>query len=374
MWLLAAAFLSGCGFTDSAPRCEMGQEHTIAQAAGLGFDDLALTTHGERTFAVWSDAAGLYAATLTKEGSVALRTTRIGQRCAGGIAAVSHDAGAAVACVRPFNGDADHGQTSLIELNESLSIVRTRVLGDAGRASQGVDIAQHAGELAVVWQDSAIDHTRLLLWRGSHEHQHEPEALILSSPQSVPAEPSLTWVGKRLFVMWSEASTTPSDRERRLVLSRGDGAPTVVTTVMHEDPTPRLRELNGELYLAFRDKRGGRKPGLYVSKVSDRGSLHGELSRLSRADAKAGPAIVPCFDGLLAVAPRTFGGGKFVGINWVDKTLTRASQERQFYEDSRQFALAAGACVGDHALLLIGEQGRPERPVTKLRSVGFRCQ
>ncbi len=363
--------LFGCGFTESPPRCVMGAEHTITRAAGLGFDDLALTTRGTVTFAFWSDAAGLHGATLTDKGSVGLRPTRLGARCEGGIAATAVEGGAVLACVRPFNGEASHGEVSLLDVNESLSIVRQRVLGEAGRASRGVDVAAARGKLAVVWQDSAIDHTRIWSWRGGEE----AEAMILSSPLSMPLDPSLTWLNGRLLLMWAEASRSTDDHERRLVLSRGEGAPTVVTTVTHDAPTPRLRAHAGNLYLAFRDKRDrGRKPGLYVSRVSERGALIGELARLSRADAKAGPAIVPCFDGLLAVAPRTFGGGKFVGVNWVDKTLTRSSQERQYYEDSRQFARAAGSCLGDHALLLIGEQGNSERPDAHLRSVGFRCQ
>jgi hypothetical protein len=130
----------------------------------------------------------------------------------------------------------------------------------------------------------------------------------------------------------------------------------------------------GDLYLSFRDRRDRmRKAGLYLSRLSERGKSLGPVVRLTRADARAGQAIVPCFDGLLAVAPRTSGDGAFVGIKWIDPALLRSSQERQYYEDSHQFALAAGACLNDHALLLIGEQGGPTRPDVHLRSVGFRC-
>lgn len=390
LWLVA------CGLTDRAPRCVMGTEYEVATAHGMAFDDLAITTLGSRSYAFWSDDSGLFGRVLNAQGKPTGKPKRLSERCVGGIASAAWKQSLVVACLRPLraarpleNADADldaeteeEGRTQpqarapaqalWLTVNTELLVTEQRELGTAGSVSGGIDVAARGDDLAVIWQDASLDSARIWLWRGGEY----AEQLLLSSPVSSPAEPSLVWLDKGLFMMWSEASGDPRQHERRLVLSNAQsvqGAPMVVTTVMHEDPTPRLRELNGELYLAFRDKRGGRKPGLYVSKVSDRGALHGELSRLSRADAKAGPAIVPCFDGLLAVAPRTFGGGKFVGINWADKTLTRASQERQFYEDSRQFARAAGTCVGEHALLLIGEQGKPERPVTKLRSVGFRC-
>lgn len=356
----------------------MGAEHTVAQAHGLAFDDLAITTRGNVSYAFWSDTGGLFGVVMNAQGKPTQPVKRLSERCAGGVAATVLTPGTiGVACLRPFDGSEVSGHAAWITLGAELQLKKTRVLGTAGRVSHGIDVAVMDDALAVVWQDATVDGASLLLWRGSdkaNQSSDEPESLLLSSPQSSPAEPSLTWLGKRLWLMWSEASGDPRNHERRLVLSRGEGAPTVVTTVMHDDPTPRLRTLNGQLYMAFRDQRTrGRKPGLYVSRLSERGALLGERARLSRADAKAGPAIVPCFEGLLAVAPRTFGGGKFVGVNWVDASLTRTSQERQFYEDSRQFSLAAGACLNDHALLLVGEQGSLERPQVHLRAVGFRC-
>lgn len=353
----------------------MGTEYEVATAHGMAFDDLAITTLGSRNYAFWSDDAGLFGSVLNAQGKPVGQPKRLSERCVGGIATALWKQALVVACLRPSVPSVadDQGAALWISVSTDLTVTGLSTVGTAGSVSRGIDVAVRGKDLAVIWQDATLDSSRIWLWRGGEYAEQQ----LLSSPVSSPAEPSVAWLDNGLFMTWSEASGDPRQHERRLVLSKAtvaQGAPSVVTNVMHDDPTPRLRQLHGELYVAFRDKRDrGRKPGLYVSKVSDRGALVGEMARLSRADAKAGPAIVPCFDGLLAVAPRTFGGGKFVGINWVDKSLTRASQERQFYEDSRQFARAAATCVGEHALLLIGEQGRPERPVTKLRSVGFRC-
>jgi len=349
----------------------MGAEHSIATANGWSFDELAMTTVASATYAFWSDAGGLYGVTLDADGKRAVAPRRLGDRCVGGVAAVAHGKSVAVACLRPFDGSDAAGVALLLLFGADLNPLQQRTLGMSGRVSRGIDIARSAdGQLAVVWQDASLDAAEVFLWRGGDE----AERLTLSTASSSPSGPSVTWLGARVFVGWAEASRDPKEKTQRLVLSRGEGPPSVITPVTYRLPTPRVRTVGGELYVSFRDLRDGvPRPGLYVSRISDQGKQVGTLARIARANARAGQTIVPCFDGLLTIAPRSAGEGGFIGINWADSTLTRRSPERQYYEDSRQFVAASGACLGDHALLLIGEQGGPTRPNAHLRSVGFRC-
>jgi hypothetical protein len=96
--------------------------------------------------------------------------------------------------------------------------------------------------------------------------------------------------------------------------------------------------------------------------------------RVGRADGVGRPAIAPCMEGVVVATPRTYGGDYFVGVNWLDRELTRTRGEQQFYEDSHAFTQVAAACLGDHALLLIAEFPQLHSASSALRAVPYRCR
>ena len=96
--------------------------------------------------------------------------------------------------------------------------------------------------------------------------------------------------------------------------------------------------------------------------------------RAARADGDATPAFDACFGGLVTSTPRTFAGDYFVGVSWLGAGPRPPTLEQQFYEDAHEFTDTAAACVGDHALLLIGERGKLSQKETMLRSATFSCR
>jgi hypothetical protein len=377
LWLALAvscAASTGCRRTAGQRHCRLGPEHTVALSAAKDFDGIAVVASGQGAVALWSEPSGLYGQRLDALGSKQGARVRLGARCDGGLDALARsgqDGGLDVAClVRPLRGKHDEpGGVLWLGLSRQLNGDRRELLGSAGALSEGVALARGAAGLELVWHDGAADSQRV--WWLALGRPGAP--VQLSEPGRVTAAPSLAaGPDGRCVATWAESWVDGETLHSRIVAwTRADGTRTL-HQVGNYAAMPKLVPVGGRLVLAFRDHREGERTGLYVAPVAQRGLLTKPL-RVGRADGTGRPALTPCMDGLVSATPRTYGGDYFIGINWLDRELTRSRGEQQFYEDSHAFTHVAASCQGPHALLFIAEFPQLTRETAALRAVSYSC-
>lgn len=378
---LLALVLPAC--SDEAERfCQLGSEHSIASSVALEYDDVALLPRDGGVTAFWSEPGGLFARLLDGEGRPHGPALRLGAHCAGGFDVLARGAGYELACLVPATDgkEGQRGGVQLLRITAALTLERTRLLGEAGPLSSGIDLAPAAGGLGLAWHDGAPDAHRV--WWVSLAPGAEPPRVI-STDGRMAAAPSIGVRDAELRVAWAERWLEQGQLHSRVALWDGRGNPHTVLPVAHLQAMPQLLTLpaiddSGEAQhlLAYRDRRGRTdRTGLYLSRVAGRGELVGEIARVGRADGAGRPALTPCMGGLVTATPRTYGGDYFVGINWLDHGLERVRGEQQFYEDTHAFSRAAAACIGDHAVILIAEYADlHDADGAALRTVPYRCR
>jgi len=363
-WVLATVACDGSGRD-----CRFGSDHAVYRSASAELDDVALVTQRGAPLALFSDASGLYARELTEHGLPRARINRLAERCDAGLAAAVSGESVWLACSRRAAASDAHGEVVLYELGAALQ-ERGR-FAPVGPQSHGVSVVAHAGALSVAWQDAAVGGARI--WYASSAR---PEPVPLSDPAWFASAPGLFSTQGRLLALYAESQERGRSFDSRLRLLDGVGTRTPHTVAQANDgaPSPDLVAAPDGLWLAFRDRRKGRrKTGLYLSRLTTQGRQVGGAVRVGRADGVGRPRLYSCLGGLVAATPRTFAGDYFVGVVHVDRALGQPSLEQQFYEDSREFAQVAAGCLGARMLLLIAERGRPEGGRAALRSVGFSC-
>ncbi len=374
--LLAWLAWLGAGCAERGDRfCQLGAERTVARSVALEFDGIELLPWGDGALALWSDSGGLFARALDRHAQPTGEARRVGARCAGGLAVLARDDGLELACSSPAadGKHADGGGLAVYQLDRELKAQRRRRVGAAGPLSAGVALGRDGRELAVAWHDGAPDAHRV--WWASLAAGAEPPR-VLSTTGRMAAAPSLAVRDGQARVAWAERWLHQGELRSRVAYWDGSGTGRNMLPVAHLQAMPQLIELGGQPLLAYRDRRGkGDRTGLYLTRVAGRGELVGETARVGRADGVGRPALAPCMGGLVTATPRTYGADYFVGINWLDRGLTRVRGEQQFYEDTHAFSRAAVACVGDQALILIAEYAElHDADGAALRAVPYRCR
>ena len=364
--------LGGCEEAGAGQRarCRFGAEYVVTRARAQAFDGLAAVRYDGGVVALWSEPAGLFARKLDPRGKPTAEPVRVGERCGAGLAA---QGGAAlwVACARRPGGSdkqAVPGQVIRMRLNAQLRAEQVAVLGATGSLSQGVAIAGPAtGVPSVAWIEGSPDVQRL--WLATSD---SPPA-VMSTPRRVPGPPSLHF-RSQLELVWAETWLQEGEPSAAVLAVRGAGGARTLTSVLHEAARPQLVTVGEDLWLAFRDRRPrGRRAGLYAA-VLEAGALSGKATRVGRADGDARPGLASCLEGVVFATPRTYGGDYFVGVNFLDRRLRKSTGEQQFYEDTHEFGLAAVACIGEWALVLIAERGSLRHTHTRIRAVTYSCQ
>jgi hypothetical protein len=349
-------------------------------------DDLALAADGGRATAVFSDVSGLSLRELNAQGRPMAAGVRIAERCVGGVAAAYAGGVLYVACLRPASPDATAASAApaltLYLLDASYRVIRSVAFGTAGSRSRGVTIAVDAQRVLIGFQDAVVGAGRawlaeLLHTASATAREREPTLRVISDAAFVASAPSIALRGERAFAVWSELADGGDPALGRLMfgeLGRAR-APIALLSTSSAAPSPVLVAQADRWSVVFRDQRDAqRRVGLYLLDVGEGGQLMGPTLRLARADGAGRPLLQACGEGLVAAAPRTFGGDEFVGVVGVDLAQREVAGEQQFYEDSRAFSQVAAACVGGAALLLVAERGKPGRHRAGAHAVPFVCR
>ena len=374
LWIsFIVLWVAGASACDARGRsCRFGSDHAVYQSASAELDAVELVPRGAGVLALFSDASGLYGRELDAHGLPRARAARLGERCDAGLAAAVSGEALWLACARRAQPSDEEGAVSLYQLGIALE-ERAR-FSPVGPHSRGVSLAHHAGAVSVAWQDAAVGGARI--WYASTARR---APVLLSDPGWFGSAPGLFSADKRVLALYAESQERNRSFDSRVRLLAGPesaGASTAQTVGQAHDgsPSPDLVAAQDGLWLAFRDRRKGRrKTGLYLSRLTPQGRQVGAAVRVGRADGVGRPRLCACLGGLVAATPRTFAGDYFVGVVHVDRALSQPSLEQQFYEDSHEFAQVASACLGSRMLLLISERGRPGGGRAALRSVGFTC-
>jgi hypothetical protein len=376
--VLVVGALSGChDCHDAARSCRFGVDHVLHESDSAELDDLLLLGRKETALAIFSDASGLYGRELDAEGLPRARATRLGERCDAGLAAAGGNGRVWLACARRGSGaEGEPGAVILFELQDAHAPIERARFGPVGSQSHGVSLLVQRGAVGVAWQDAAMGGARI--WYASSVRG---EPVLLSDPTWYASAPGLHAQGDRVLALFAESQEKARAFESRVRLLEDPGAqpPAAARTVAQTQdgtPSPDLVASQDGLWLAFRDRRKGRKKsGLYLSRLTAQGRQVGAAVRVGRADGVGRPLLRACLGGLVAATPRTFAGDYFVGVVHVDPRASQPSLEQQFYEDSHEFAQVAASCLEARMLLLIAERSQPgSGRRAALRSVGFTCR
>jgi hypothetical protein len=373
--LAAVVLMSGLSLEEPL-RCRFGREFPVVRSRGKLIDALALTARPDRAIAFWSDVDGLYARSLKRNGEPSGAPVRLGERCRGGIDALSVEKETVLACLRrPAWGEPSQLEAVMLYvLADTLEVKRLFHFGNSGSVSDGIGIAEQRGRIRVVWHDGSPAAHQVWLSEIDTRTRDTPVPRAISNPARLAVAPSVD-TGKQGWIVWTE-SWMEEDRTRsRIVLYDGRGAPRAVIPVGQADAAPRILKIGGRTVLAYRDQPDAdRKAGLYLLRMGADGRPAGDSVRVARADARGRPSLSPCFGGAVLATPRTYGSSMFVGVNWIDADLSKPHGEQHFCEVSRELSLSASVCVGSHSILLMAEKGASTQEHTKIHGVTFDCE
>jgi len=379
---LLPLLIAGCDLSSDRPECRFGAVHTLASSGHRVFDGLAVTPTDGGAVALWSDTSGLYGRRVDRKGRGVGAVARIGGRCPGGLAARASGKSIAIACLRPgvstAPGDTGEGgavgAVALRTIDARLSVTGAIHFGSAGPLSRGVSLVHVDGGLRAVWLDAAAEHNRVWFAQVDAEGNAGPPRIVSDRSREAGIPDVVAHAGKPV-VVFREAFMQDGKPAAQLVLWSPGAGRTMLARLSHEHPSPRLAVLDDDLYVVYRDRRRREERiGLYVARIRSARIVAPGPLRVARADGDATPALSPCFGGLVTSTPRTFAGDYFVGVSWLGPGPTAPTLEQQFYEDAHEFTDTAAACVGEEALLLIGERGRLAQKETTLRSATFSCR
>ncbi|MBN1656351.1 MAG: hypothetical protein JXA30_21455 [Deltaproteobacteria bacterium] len=382
--LAALVLIFGKQREGRALRCRFGPEYRVFNSRNKLIDAIALVAfRKEQAVAFWSDADGLYGRRLDENGEALGRAIPIDSRCRGGIDAVADARAIYLACLRRSNQDANTdarevdfesraGSVTVYGFSSELDMKWARIVGSAGPMSKGVGISLDRQGLLLAWHDGSRSEQSVWFVRLDASRGVTPR--VISRNKGLAGAPSIFQGGGEPKIVWAETWVHKDELEGEIMLSDGRSSPYALIDVHYHAATPRLLELNGELILAYRDQRTREEtPGIYAARLGKDERIVGEPVRIARADTEERPSLSSCFNGVVTAAPRTYGHDRMVGVNWFDASLSKLGGEQQFCEDTREFSLAASACMGSRALLLIGERGSSTQEYTAIRSATFWC-
>jgi hypothetical protein len=402
------AVIAAFGCDARSVKCRFGREQRVFESERSVIDAVAIGALGARQLLVFSDPTGLFVTALAQDAGAS--RLRIGERCAGGLALVSEDTRAFIACLRTQGtavanlavGDQDAvdqagiDQAAGVRGASALSLyaldaqLRVRPLAELGRAaprSFGVALVRADRDLVVAWHDAEPGARRVWHARLPQLAAGVPGALaeptLLSGQHAQAGPPTLALHRGHVWAAWSEGHLEAASTQIRITnlsqpTAAGAGAATTAATTRVEDALPVLTSDARGLLLAFRDRgRKHERQGLYAQRLTDRGSASGKPTRIARADGDARPQVASCARGFVFATPRTFGGEHFVGVVHSDLELSSISGEQQFYEDRHEFTHVASSCNGSEAEsvdLVIAEQARAPHTRASIRLVTARCE
>jgi hypothetical protein len=383
-WVAFIAWGAGCGWFEGSAECRLGVEHVVATTVAKEMHAIELVaTPDGNAVALWSEPAGLFARPLDREGRPRADPTRLGLACDGGLAAeVADDGGLTLACLaRPSRDDKEPraGAAAIHVLGPDLVLRSSRSVGPAGPISHGIGIARAGAGTEVLWHDGSAE-AQLIRWvaldRGGAVGGGVQPVRVVSDESHVASAPAIQRVDSGALSLWTEHRLRGERIESHLLAWTGGAAkPRVLARLRHLAPTPTFARGAEGLVVGFRDQPSTtRRAGLYLAPLSKAGTTLGERVRLGRADGVSRPALAGCMGGTVAAVPRTYGGNHFIGLHWIEANLARHRGGQQFYEDTHAFTQAATACLGDHALLLVGEHGMLDAPRATLRAVAYTCE
>ena len=377
--LLGFVALAGCSpASGGGSFCELGAEHEVARTAAKDFDAIELVPLGDGALALYSTEAGLFGEALDREGRPRGPLLRLGVRCEGGLDALPDGDGVEVACLlHPARGKhSDRGGVLLHRIDRALTVQRTRLVGSSGPQSEGVALARGTAGLELAWHEGSAEVQRVLWSALDADGAAEPRA-VSDDGRSAKA-PTLAPLAGRTWLAWAETWIEDGELGSRIALWEPRAGTRTLLPRAHVAAMPQLFSIGDEAALGYRERKAGEKTGLHLSSftLSEAGAgvMLGHSMRVGRADGVGRPAIAPCMEGVVVATPRTYGGDYFVGVNWLDRELTRTRGEQQFYEDSHAFTQVAAACLGAHALLLIAEFPQLHSASSALRAVPYRCR
>lgn len=336
------------------------------------YDGIASSASASGSLAVWSEPGGTWAA-LLKGGNTKPR--RIAERCAGGVAALSHN-GLWVACSQPAPEEGA-SQVQVLALSPDLTVSNSAIIGRAGRDGHAVALAAVDRTLFVAWEDGAVGAPAVRLAKlpmATLKSAVFPlEEPALSRPGTNGREPALLAVNGRVYASWSESELTSEGERHRVMLARlGEAARSVRTT--RAQPSPMLAADPQGIVLGFRDAaKDDAKPELFVVRVTSDLALAGKPRRLGRANGEGRPVLQLCGKTRAAIAPLEQASELYVAFHSLTEGLGAVEDNHQYYANKREFVLASTLC-GDGAITtLLAERSAPSAPSVELLRVDFRC-
>lgn len=374
MWrilLSALMLIAACERQDAASvqgACDFGATQTVVSTPGLSFDGVALAKRERDYLAVWSEPRGLFARQLDRHGKPQAGAHRLGERCRGGIATAQQGAATGVACLRP------RGHAELGRVDAAGRWLGAQALGAAGRDSEGIAVVAHAGGFAVAWHDGQPGRYRAQ-WAVTGGGQ-TPTDSTLSDPAYAAGAPALVSHQGKLLASWAETRFTPSgDSATRLQVARiGQAGRSLGESSIHE-AAPQLLSVQGRLWVGFRDRRrAAQRAQLYALRLDNALAAIGQPIRVGRANSDGPPRMVGCALDRFALTPRVYGGEMYIGVHALDADFKHRGDGHQYYENSREFVRAAGACTETGLLMFAAERSAPGQPGVRGIAAPLSCR
>jgi hypothetical protein len=337
--------------------CELTDERTLATLLGPAPDDVVLVGEPVPTHVAWSERAGLFVRSLDDNAEA----RRLGATCDGGMAS----SGSALACARRGNdAKADAGHVVVYDVAAATIRFRTEGVGPDG---DGVGVATHDDQLAVVWSRARATSSAVYLQRPGADPARVSREGVRAG------QPAASFVGATLVAAWPETWTDRTGRVAGTLVVLEDGRPRQLEPLAYDAAHPSLRAgPEGEAILTFRDRRpAGTRPRLFTRRLG-----RGDVAMDGVHANAAGEAVaVPCAGAVVLVAPRTHSRSeRIVAVRRHDaRTLAGQGPEHQIYLHGAAFEHADARCVGDDVLIAVASRATIERPRGEVGTVRFRC-
>jgi len=346
----------------------------IAHPSATRFDDIAVAATRVGALSVWSEPAGTYARGLDEQAKPSGPSVRIAERCKGGIALATTSAtrgdGVWLACSRP-HANPEEAELALLRLNGAGRVESQERIGLVGRDGAGVSIAVDGQRLLVGWHDGSVQAyaARLMI-----DTAGKREYLTLSDTAFAAGAPSIAARDGHWIAAFSETQIGLPKSVTRVMLRSDRRAARLLSETHVSDAAPIVGWDETSPWLAYRDLRAKNpKPELYALRLSTSLTPAGASHPVGRANGEGGPSLVSCGDLRVAALPRDYASERYIGVHALDAALENLESGHQYYANSRDFVLAASACVGRSAIVLASERKAPADPGASLMAMSFGC-
>jgi len=346
----------------------------IAHPSATRFDDIAVAATRTGALSVWSEPAGTYARALDERARPSGPSLRIAERCKGGIDLATTSAtrgnGVWLACSRP-HVDPEQAELTLLRLNAAGHPETQERIGLVGRDGAGVSIAVDGQRLLVAWHDGSVQAyvARLMI-----DNAGKRQYVTLSDPVFAAGAPSITARDGHWIAAFSETRIDLPHSVTRVMLRSDRRAARILAETDVSDAAPIVGWDETSPWIAYRDRRAKNpKPELVALRLSTKLTPSGASHPVGRANGEGGPSLVTCGNLRVAALPRDYASERYIGVHALDAALENLESGHQYYANSRDFVLAASACVGGSALVLASERKAPADPGASLMAMSFGC-